>query len=1071
MAGSQTLRFDVVGDASSAARAFKSTADGAALAARASKQFSDSLGLQSKSARVSADATLALAKSDSVLRDAQLTLAGATDDASGSLGTLRRRLDELNGKTAAARVSLAGDKEAQARLDAISARLTDLDHKTSTPTLDIQGIARATAELSAVDVALDKVGGRGGSAAGAASSLGNLSSVAMPALIGSAVALSPVIVTAGIGIGGFAAGAAGAVKPILDAAQATSGLKGNLQTLNPEQQQAARGLLALETQYNSFSKALEPEVLTVFNKGLGLTSGLLGDVEPVAAATGKALGGVLGQVDAEFKSQNWQNFFGFMARTAGPDVEQLGGLIVSLTADLPPLLEDLQPVAVGFLGLATDTAKAVGALENFEHIAQQANHLADQSQKSGGDDPFSLGSIASDAKNAGEQLLNSLYPGFSKVTDQAGKFAKSQGDAAAASAKNTEAVRQQAAAQQAAVTAATDLSTNLTTLEAKYGLTAGQAQALVTAAGQTDKALQGSGDSARSALSAIEKYATASLNAKSPTQQLAGAVSTLDNNTLGATLQLDAFTAAWNIIVGNSVSDQQAILNTAQAFEGYSSAVKTSGKNSTAAQQAFLSIVTAMGTGLSTLQKNGATVGQLNSFYQTNIARLNALHGLTPAQRKDVQDITHDYDVWANSTQGLNGKLLTAAGTVKNNFTANLKALGEFTPRVTGDVNNFANSVLKSGTQSSATRNDRAKLIADLEKAGLSADRARQLVNKLQGQINALKGKTVTVGVKGTGGGGVSIAGQNIPGAQVQQILLRGLAAGGRVPGAGNRDSVPAVLTPGEVVVPKAMVAAGAVDHLRGRLPGFAAGGLVGFPGAAASAASRDAGLAMLADAGRAVAALKKAAAAAGSPVPYSRAAGVTQWEPDVSRVLGMLGLPQADLPTVMSQIQTESGGNPNAINLTDVNAQRGDPSKGLLQVISETFAAYRSPSLSANIYDPLANIYAGLNYAVHRYGNPGWLGVLGHGHGYASGTNSAAPGLALVGERGPELVSFRGGEQVIPAQFLPGGRGGGDVHVHLHNEGVIGSQHELERWLLEANRKLARTKGGGSVQTAFGRS
>ncbi|MCP8465932.1 hypothetical protein NK553_18430 [Pseudomonas sp. ZM23] len=33
----------------------------------------------------------------------------------------------------------------------------------------------------------------------------------------------------------------------------------------------------------------------------------------------------------------------------------------------------------------------------------------------------------------------------------------------------------------------------------------------------------------------------------------------------------------------------------------------------------------------------------------------------------------------------------------------------------------------------------------------------------------------------------------------------------------------------------------------------------------------------------------------------------------------------------------------------------------------------------------------------------------------HANGTNSAAPGLALVGERGPELVTFNGGEKVFP--------------------------------------------------------
>lgn len=51
-----------------------------------------------------------------------------------------------------------------------------------------------------------------------------------------------------------------------------------------------------------------------------------------------------------------------------------------------------------------------------------------------------------------------------------------------------------------------------------------------------------------------------------------------------------------------------------------------------------------------------------------------------------------------------------------------------------------------------------------------------------------------------------------------------GFAKGGAV----GTDTVPAMLSPGEVVVPRYMVEGGAVDHLRGMLPGFATGGLVG---------------------------------------------------------------------------------------------------------------------------------------------------------------------------------------------------------------------------------------------------
>ena len=35
---------------------------------------------------------------------------------------------------------------------------------------------------------------------------------------------------------------------------------------------------------------------------------------------------------------------------------------------------------------------------------------------------------------------------------------------------------------------------------------------------------------------------------------------------------------------------------------------------------------------------------------------------------------------------------------------------------------------------------------------------------------------------------------------------------------------------------------------------------------------------------------------------------------------------------------------------------------------------------------------------------------------GYASGTDNAAPGFALVGENGPELMFFNGGEKVLDA-------------------------------------------------------
>ncbi|MER5974372.1 transglycosylase SLT domain-containing protein [Streptomyces sp. NPDC002055] len=65
-----------------------------------------------------------------------------------------------------------------------------------------------------------------------------------------------------------------------------------------------------------------------------------------------------------------------------------------------------------------------------------------------------------------------------------------------------------------------------------------------------------------------------------------------------------------------------------------------------------------------------------------------------------------------------------------------------------------------------------------------------------------------------------------------------------------------------------------------------------------------------------------------------------------------------------------ESGGDPNAINNWDINAQNGVPSIGLLQVIKPTFDEYHVAGTKNSQYDPVANIVAACNYAADRYGS-----------------------------------------------------------------------------------------------------
>lgn len=139
-----------------------------------------------------------------------------------------------------------------------------------------------------------------------------------------------------------------------------------------------------------------------------------------------------------------------------------------------------------------------------------------------------------------------------------------------------------------------------------------------------------------------------------------------------------------------------------------------------------------------------------------------------------------------------------------------------------------------------------------------------------------------------------------------------------------------------------------------------------------------------------------------------------------IDAALAADGIPRADWPRweagMNTLIQRESGWNPGIVNRWDSNAARGTPSGGLTQTIGPTYAAYRNPSLVNNMFDPVSNIAASINYIRRRYGDISQVQQANPNmppKGYAAG--------GLVGSKLGKLAygKFDNGGQLQPGDTL----------------------------------------------------
>jgi SLT domain-containing protein len=166
----------------------------------------------------------------------------------------------------------------------------------------------------------------------------------------------------------------------------------------------------------------------------------------------------------------------------------------------------------------------------------------------------------------------------------------------------------------------------------------------------------------------------------------------------------------------------------------------------------------------------------------------------------------------------------------------------------------------------------------------------------------------------------------------------------------------------------------------------------------------------------------------------------------------------------VLRRMNQESGGNPNIVNTWDSNWRAGTPSVGLMQVIGPTFRAYAGPYGSTGPFkygvsvNPTANTYAGVNYAIHRYGS---LAALNRAGGYDQG-GWLPPGATLaVNATGKPEAVLTAEEAAAFKQMItnPNQLGGLNIAINTVFPPTREQSRQIAGWLADDMRESIRKK------------
>lgn len=181
-----------------------------------------------------------------------------------------------------------------------------------------------------------------------------------------------------------------------------------------------------------------------------------------------------------------------------------------------------------------------------------------------------------------------------------------------------------------------------------------------------------------------------------------------------------------------------------------------------------------------------------------------------------------------------------------------------------------------------------------------------------------------------------------------------------------------------------------------------------------------------------------------------SKSAG--KWAGEIRRAAAQMGqsVSDSEVQGIISQINRESNGNAGIIQSSavwDINMAQGNPARGLLQYIPQTFNAYKVPGYN-NIMNGYHQLLAFFNNKNWRrdlpYGRRGW-GPTG-GRRYAMGTNNHPGGMFEAGEKGWELGRLGDHWEILNHGVYDRPRGY-EVFTHQESKKIMNAMNNIPKY------------------------